>query len=139
MAAKTYEFSEIGEVTDALREHIILNKADFPEHLRDRLVAMSKTGVSPVDFAAGFVDAVYANSGEFNVDTKRLAAATADLISMKGYHGQMGGRANGISNALRRDSGLKAPVDRNWPGKDKDPAPNPVFATPVEEATGDGS
>lgn len=139
--AETYEFSEIGEAADALREHIILNQNDFPEHVRERLVALTRTGTSPVDLVVGFVKAVYANSGGFDTDTKRKATAAAELIAMKGFHAGLDGRAGAIADSFRRETGLKAPAGRSWPSKAADPpaddewaAPPPAEAAPAPEA-----
>lgn len=139
--AETYQYSEIGEAADAVREHIILNQNNLPEHVRERLVALTRTGSSPVDLIVDFVKAVYANSADFDTDTKRKTAAAAELIGMKGFHAGLDGRAGAIADSFRRETGLKAPAGRSWPSKADDPPVDAAWIEPkpVEEAPAAGT
>jgi hypothetical protein len=135
--ADRYEFIEIGDAADAIREHVIINRGEFPEHARDRLLALTRTGTSPVDMIVGFVRAVYANRDEVPTSTKRMAIGAADLIQMKGFYGGLDGNAGKVSAALSRETGLKAPAGRSWPAKEEDPEPAADWLAPpvaAEEA-----
>lgn len=127
-----FEFSEISEAADAVRDYIILNKGNLPEHVRDRLHALTRAGTSPVDLVATFVRAAFASSDDFTKQGKKIAAAAADLVDLKGFHGHLDGKAGKMALALTRDAGVAPPAGKSWPAKDKDPEPDAEFVKPAD-------
>lgn len=120
-----FEFNEISDAADAIREFIIVKQDVIPDHLRQRLFNLTRTGVSPVELVTAFVRAVYAHRKKAGVGTSlamKIAAAAADLIDMKGFHGRLEGRAGKMALALRRDAGLPPPEGKTWPVEAQDPA-----------------
>lgn len=126
-------FDEIGSAADAVREHILANQASFPEHIRDRLVGLTRTGTSPVDMVVGYTDAVYANRDSMDETSRAIAIGTADLIGAKGYHQALDGRAFSVSSALSRDLGLEPVPGSEWPSADDDPAADDTWLPAEEE------
>lgn len=141
-------FTGIAEAADAATDAFNDYRADLPAHLVDKVRPHTRTGSSPVDLIVHFTEAVYANSGgrrakgekDLPKEVLEVAAGTANLINLDGYHGRLDDRAAAMSFALRRDSGEKAGEGRAWPEKDEDPAPKADYAKPVKaEAPGAGA
>lgn len=128
-----YQFLEIAEAADEIREFIIRFEADLPEHLKARLLALTKTGVSPVDLVTGFVRAVWTNRTTLPAKPKRLAIAAAELAQAKGYHEQIEQRAAQIANALHRDLNDDPPSGISWPAKADDPDVDSFYVAPPPE------
>jgi len=125
------QFQEIGEAADAVRRFFYVNEASLPEHVTRRLATHVAQGGSPVDLIVNFTEAVYANQAKLGAEASLIAAGTADLINRQNYHGRLDGRAAGISDALRRESGEKPAAGASWPKADADPAINRDFADPA--------
>lgn len=127
-------FTEISEAADAIGEFIILNKAKLPDHIRDRLLGLTRTGSSPVDLVGTFCRAVYANRGEPGItdEALKLAAGGADLFDLKGFHGRLEGRAGAMSLTLLRAAGEKAPAGRPFHAESADPVDDAEFKVPAE-------
>jgi hypothetical protein len=128
-----FEFAEISEAADAIRDYVVLNQDKLPEHLRDRLRALTRTGASPVTLTARFVQAIYANRDEATPQAMKIAAAAADLVDAKGFHAdEFNGKAGKMALALARDGGVPLPNGKTYPPKAKDPEPIGDFAAPAE-------
>lgn len=101
------QFSGIGAAANVVRDHIILNHNEFPEHVQERLFNLTRIGKSPVDLIVGFTEAVYANRSEFDETSQAFAAGTADLIDANGFNGRLNDRAAAIGYVLRNTPGFR--------------------------------
>lgn len=123
-------FDGPADAGDAVRNWIILNQGAIPAYARDRLVALTRTGTSPLDMIVGFVHTVFANRPAFSDEAKNIAGGVADLCDRSGYYGRLNEEAPALAQALWRDAGNAAPSSGPWPTADKDPAPRKEFEPP---------
>jgi outer membrane biosynthesis protein TonB len=126
-----FEFIEVSDAADTVREYLTLNRDKVPEHLRDRMRALIRQP-SPVELVTGFVRAVYANREDATPQAMKIAAAAADLIDIKGFHDRLEGNAGKVALALARDAGVPLPNGKTYPPESKDPEPAPEFVKPPE-------
>ncbi len=131
-------FNGIADAADAARAHLIINAGLLPAHLSTRLGDLTRTGTSPVDLAASFTEAVYANPADFDDDAREIAAGCASICERDGFHGRLDNRAGAMMLALRRAAGETAPSG-GWPDAADDPSPKSEWGAPIEEAEGEGA
>lgn len=130
------QFDRIAPAIDAIRVHILTHRATLPKAMAERLEPLTLTGAaSPLDMAAQFVELVYANQRRKGVtkEARAIAAATARVFDLEGYHQRLMDRAAGIAAALSRENGEPGA----WPDVSADPAPSDGYdidAAPIGEA-----
>jgi hypothetical protein len=114
-------FEGIHEAGTAIRKWLILNEDKAPEHLKEkfsRLIAEPSLVVITVEF----VEAVYANEGEFDEEAKDLAAGAAVVCETWGFHG-MGADNRGSLIARVLSGGKVAKAKVPAPRADHTPPP----------------
>lgn len=121
-------YSGIAEASDAARSFFIINRSELPAVAVDKLQTLVGTGASPIDLVVAFVEIAFANRGEVPVEMLEIAAGLGLVILQYGFYESLGGRAEGIVMALRRDSGEAPPAGLEWPVAAADPAPDSRYA-----------
>ena len=127
-----YEFTSLAAAADQVRSYVLVHQDKLPEHVRDRLVASTRTGSSPVVMLGDFVRAIYANKSDVDTEAKGIAAGAAVFLQTMGAFPQtLRPRLPAIEQALRRSAKQKAPAGRPWPKAADDPEPDAEFIPPV--------
>ena len=119
-------FEGIADAADTVRRWVLVHEKKIPKHIRERLVALTGTGSSPVDLVATFARAAYANRFDLPPEALEIAAGAAELCDRNGYHRDHFD-ARVLVPVLRRDSGERAATGRPWPKKKDDPVPDEEF------------
>ncbi len=134
------EFQGIHDSASAARRWIIKNEDNLPEHLKERLMALTDVGVSPVDLMVNFVEAVYANQDDFPSEAKDVAAASALVGEQHNFHSlAQENRGSNAAKILRNQAVAKknVPEPKDDFVKPEDPVDEPDL--PVTHKTEDDS
>lgn len=119
------QFEGISAAGKAVTKFIWANEDALPAAVLFHTLTHTGPGESAVRLCNNFAESVYAaDRAKVSPEGLQIAGAVASLFDLENYHGRLMGRAVGISRALRRDSGEKAPVRQPWPKPEADPAPN---------------
>jgi hypothetical protein len=126
------QFEGIASAADAVRRHLILNEGTGPDHLHERLDALTRIGSSPVDTVVNFIEMVYANPNEFPTEARELAADASVITQQENFYGHgENERGSRIARVLRGEevSEVDLPPVQT-------PYVPPVQLTPIPQAQG---
>jgi hypothetical protein len=127
-------YEGLAAAADAIREFYYTNKAELPEFVRDKIAGNIGQGNSPVELAVNFTETIFANRDVVPSEAMEIAAGVAMICHEHGFHQDLNGRAYAIVQALRRDSGERAPNGSGgWPKKEDDPGFADTYRRPVRD------
>ncbi len=95
---------EITTVMSNIMRYFMMHGQELPNYQREKIIALMGPGTSPVDFVVKSSEYLYAVAADLSPEGQEVAAQTAFLAAVNGWHG-MTTRGQQMVNYYRREAG----------------------------------